>query len=251
MELPILSIIIVSYNDLDRLAITLTSLSDLDNNFEIVLVIPSTDFYSRDFCQEFSIHFSGRVSLVQDDGLGIYKAMNYGIAAARGQYICFWNSGDFLYSMANLERLCGQLKLNTYDFVIAQGAFSWQSPQILTVENLNKFICHFPNSFLSHQTIFFRRELLTEFKGYDIRFKVAADTKLITQFALKYRCNFFKLPVVHVEKPNFAALNNKRGRMETLYIALTSLPIRMKFTSLQNIFLREAGSFIAKWNDGK
>ncbi len=251
MELPILSIIIVSYNDLDRLKVTLRSLSGLQDNLEIVTVSPSADFDTRDFCHEFSLLSSSRVSLVQDDGLGIYEAMNDGIAAAQGRYVCFWNSGDFLYSRSNLEKLCGQLQSRRCDYLVAQGVFSWGLPQLLTKVNLENFICHLPNSFLSHQTVFFRKELVEDLNGYDTRFRVAADTKLITQFALKFQGEFFEPPVVNVEKPNFASLNNKRGRMETLYIALTILPLRLKFRSLHSIFLREITSLIARWRVGR
>jgi glycosyltransferase involved in cell wall biosynthesis len=251
MELPILSIIIVSYNDLDRLKITLTSLSGLEDNLEIVAVFPSSDFSTRDFCHEFSLLSSSRVSLVQDNGSGIYEAMNDGIAAAQGSYVCFWNSGDSLYSRSNLEKLCGQLESRRCDYLVAQGVFSWTSPQLLTKVNVENFICHLPNSFLSHQTVFFRKELVEDLNGYDTRFRVAADTNLITQFALKFEGEFFEPPVVHVEKPNFAALNNKRGRVETLYIALTILPLRLKFRSLHNIFLREITSLIARWRVGR
>jgi len=190
------------------------------------------------------------VVLVEDAGLGIYEAMNIGIAASNGDYLCFWNSGDLLYSRENLEALCDQLEIGRENWVVAQGIFDWVSPQELTKSNILNFITHVRNSFVSHQTVFFDRKLVMGFNGYDTKYRVGADTKLISQFALQHDVGFFELPIVSVEKPNFAASNNKLARVETFLIALEILPLRLKLKSTVNIMCREIHSLLSRRRRG-
>lgn len=246
MGYPILSIVIVTYKDLERLTATLSTLANLPSEIQVVIVCPLSDVITRTYCNEFAAMDALHVVLVQDSGTGIYEAMNVGTAAASGNYLCYWNSGDLLFSMENLKVLCSRLELGQEDWVIAQGVFDWSTPQELSESNLWNFITHTPDSFVSHQTVFFKRKLVAGLGGYDTRFRVGGDTKLISQFAIHHPVGFFELPVVSVEKPNFAASNNKLARIETLLIALEILPLGLKLKSVVNILRREIGSLLKR-----
>jgi len=247
---PILSITIVTYKDLERLTATLSTLAKMPSKIQIVIVCPLSDIATRNYCKEFAAKDATQVILVEDSGIGIYQAMNVGISASSGDYLCFWNSGDLLFSRKNLYALCSHLEQTKEDWVIAQGVFDWSAPQELTESNVWNFITHAPNSFVSHQTVFFNRKLVVHMGGYDTRFRVGGDTKLISQFALRHPVGFFEFPVVSVEKPSFAASNNRLARIETFLIALEILPLGLKFKSVFNILYREFNSLLKRGSLG-
>jgi glycosyltransferase involved in cell wall biosynthesis len=247
---PILSIVIVTYKDLERLTATLSTLAKMPSEIQIVIVCPLSDIDTRNYCKKFVAQDPMQLILVEDSGLGIYQAMNIGISASSGDYLCFWNSGDLLFSRKNLHRLCSHLVRSQEDWVIAQGVFEWSAPQELTESNVWNFIAHAPNSFISHQTVFFNRKLVVGMGGYDTRFRVGGDTKLISQFVIRHPVGFFESPIVSVEKPNFAASNNRLARIETLLIALEILPFGLKFKAVSNILHREFSSFLKRGNLG-
>ena len=99
---------------------------------------------------------------------------------------------------------------------------------------------------ISHQTIFFSRDAFDKVGGYDLKFKVAADTKLIIEFFRIADPAWIDFPTVKVEKPKFASANNKRSRLECLIIALTAVPKEMKSRAIRNILHREASALRRK-----
>jgi hypothetical protein len=75
--------------------------------------------------------------------------------------------------------------------------------------------------------------------GFDLRYRVAADTDLIVRVAQYGQTSFFDRKVFFVEQPNFASQRNRRARAEVIMIAfLTSRGIsRIKIPL--NLILRE------------
>jgi hypothetical protein len=241
-----LSIIVVSTNDLQRLEKTIGSLVPNNKYVEYIFVSPSWNQQSNQVINQFLKRSLGTSKLLNDKGTGVYPAMQLGVNAANGKYICFWNSGDESVSRKSLLNLCKFLDVSQSKWAISLGIFDWLEQQNLTNENLRNFICNAEESLISHQTIFFNRNAFHKVGGYDLKFKVAADTKLIIEFFKIADPAWIDFPTVKVEKPKFASANNKRSRLECFIIALTAVPKEMKIQAIRNILYREVSALRRK-----
>ncbi len=242
-----LSIVLVTSNDRLRLEATLESFLNLELPVELVIVHPSSDQSSKDAISKYSENINFQIKQVFDQGVGIYSAMNLGARAATGRYLTFWNSGDLAVGPDALSSLCSVLEESSANWLISQGVFDWRPKQKLTLENLRGFVTHAPESFVSHQTTFFDRKAFLAAGTYDEKYKVAADTKLITRFFLMHLPQFIHFSTVIVEVPNFASRNNRQGRRESILISIEDLPWGLKWRSAKNFLYREMGSIFFRY----
>ena len=236
---PLLSIVTVSAFDQYRLAKTFQSLSSISPSVEHTLVIPKDDLNGIDLWRTYKKSSGNFTRLVNDDGCGVYSAMNLGARASTGKYISFWNAGDMLYSKDNLQAMLKKLMQFEPNWLVHQGDFNWRSKQELSVENMEGFITNSPNAFISHQTVVVKLEKFRELGEFKLRYRVAADTEQITKLFNFCEPIFEPLTVVHVETPAFASSNHRLARLETTQIALTSLSGMRRIRAIKNIFLKE------------
>ncbi len=243
---PIVSIVTVAaYEDL-RLLRTLDSLSGLGASAEHLLVVPNDDVKSIAIWKSSIKKLEIPMRIIHDNNEGIYNAMNLGIQSSLGKYICFWNAGDELFSPENMNKLISKLESNQHEWLIFQGDFSWHKPLVLTDFEVRDFLSHKPNTFISHQCLVVRRDVLLSIKGFNSNFKVAGDTAQITQLYGRAMPDFFDIPVVKVEIPNVASKNHRRSRVESVFIALIFLRGSMRFRAITNITLSEFSRIIQK-----
>lgn len=106
------SIITICYNEEKRIRQTLKSVytQDFADYEHIIEDGASTDKTLEIIsdCARFYSEGCMRVYSEKDDGL--YDAMNRAVARARGEYICFINSGDFLFDRNTLKSVATWLK---------------------------------------------------------------------------------------------------------------------------------------------
>ena len=91
-----LSIITVNLNNRDGLLRTIESvISQTFKDFEWIVIDGGSTDGSKELIEQYADHFAYWVS---EPDTGIYNAMNKGIKMAKGEYMQFLNSGDFLRS---------------------------------------------------------------------------------------------------------------------------------------------------------
>lgn len=96
MIYPLISIVIPVYNTKTFLAQCVDSiLLQTYKNFECILVDDGSSDGSGELCDDYSLK-DDRVSVFHIQNGGVSKARNYGIAKAKGQYISFIDSDDFV-----------------------------------------------------------------------------------------------------------------------------------------------------------
>lgn len=236
---PLLSIITVSAFDEERLSKTMNSLLRIPKNIEHIAVIPENDLSSLVVWKKIRKISNAKFKVIHDKNYGVYEAMNLGVHEATGDYICFWNAGDELISRSALTVLTATLQTVLPTWLICQGDFSWHEPQILKNSELQGFVLNEPHKFISHQTVISKKEFFIDLGGFDTRFKVVADTAMITlMIGVKFPY-FEKNKVVKVETPKFASINQRRARAEIFLIALLYLKRKQRIKAIYNIFLRE------------
>lgn len=243
----LLSIVTVSFNDLPRLQETISSLEKLDCRVEHVLVVPSNDLKTREWLRsELTISDFNR-TVVFDEGFGIYEAMNLGIAEASGKYVCFWNSGDKLFDTGNFQELLRTLDTSSEPWLLCQSNLEWANKANYDSRSMLQFLLSEPKNFISHQAVLINRLVIKEMGGFNLKYRVAADTELLIKCNNKFgEPRRFDRVVVDVQAPLFASKNNRRARYEVFKISLLRLHRSQKYTALFNLLKREILVFIQK-----
>lgn len=160
--------------------------------------------------------------------------MNLAISKSDATYCWFLNCGDEII-VENFHNFVEYLNSCQSTWLICGGSFTWRDDQILSNDNLRNFLTLKENSFISHQTVITKTSELIRLSGFDIRYKVAADTDLLARMYLREEPDWYKAKVVKVEEPKFASDHNKRARYETLVLSIRLLNSRMIF----RVILRE------------
>lgn len=94
---PIISIIVPVYNVAKYLSRCLLSLADLTVSYEIIIVNDGSSDQSLDIAQKFQQRFSDKeIYITSQVNKGLSAARNTGIQLAKGQYIAFIDSDDFV-----------------------------------------------------------------------------------------------------------------------------------------------------------
>lgn len=105
-----LTIITINYNNAAGLKLTMESVwSQTSNEFEYIIIDGastdgSVEYLSKN-CQLSTIN----CQLLTEPDTGIYNAMNKGILMAKGEYIHFLNSGDWLVDERVVEDMLHEL----------------------------------------------------------------------------------------------------------------------------------------------
>ena len=165
---PRLSIVTINLDNAAGLEKTIESVRARHRTYVEYIVI---DGGSQDSSIDVIRRRNGEIDYwVSEHDAGIYDAMNKGAAAARGEFICFMNSGDAFHPDA-LQEL-----MERYD--------EWRDCDVVYGNILNATLAHVdrardPSQILTdlpfcHQAAFVRTDLQRRFP-FDTSYRVAAD----------------------------------------------------------------------------
>ncbi len=175
-----LSIITINLNNCDGLKRTIDSVvSQSFTDYEWILIDGGSTDGSRELIEQHQNHFAYWCS---EPDKGIYNAMNKGIRYAKGDYLQFLNSGDWLCDAITLER-CFSYNFNA-DIVYGNIYLCTEKklikhyyPQSLTFRYLIK-------DTLGHSNTFIKKDVIQE-TPYDESLKIVSDWKFFLTQALK------------------------------------------------------------------
>lgn len=180
-----LSIITINFNNRSGLKKTIESVvAQTFKDYEWIVIDGGSTDGSRELIEQYANHFSYWIS---EPDRGVYNAMNKGIKVAKGDYLQFLNSGDWLFDETALER-CFSHPF-TSDIVYGDLYFVYKDgrqkktcfPNPLTLRYFYRFS-------LGHNASFIKRELL-QHDLYDERFKIVSDWAFFLKKALS-GCSF-------------------------------------------------------------
>jgi glycosyltransferase involved in cell wall biosynthesis len=167
-----LSIITVNLNNRDGLQKTIDSvIGQTFRDFEWIVIDGGSTDGSKELIEQYVNHFAYWVS---EPDKGIYNAMNKGIGVAKGEYLLFLNSGDYLFNNITLERCFSHnfeadIVYGNLFFCRGNTMEPFHYPQKLNFKYLYK-------KSLGHPATFIKRDILKE-SLYDETLKIASDWK--------------------------------------------------------------------------
>ena len=190
----ILTIITVNLNNVKGLEKTVKSvINQTSCDFEFIIIDGASTDGSRDVIELYREKITYSIS---EPDKGIYHAMNKGIAAAKGEYLLFLNSGDWLASNTVLEQSFSQPftedivsgDIYFYDTVKEEVRWHVPSPEKLTAKTLLL-------GTLPHQATFIKRSLFETYGLYNESLKIASDWLFFLEVLLEHGCSYRHLPV--------------------------------------------------------
>jgi glycosyltransferase involved in cell wall biosynthesis len=205
-----ISVITINLNNIKGLEKTLESVfNQIFQNLEYIVI----DGGSTDGSEELLRKYGRKISYwISEPDNGIYQAMNKGIRAAKGEYLLFLNSGDFLVDNNVLKEVFKED--HTEDILWGtsrysrngQVLFSSPSPEKLTL----KF---FYNQTISHQSTFIRGGLFKEYGYYREDFKINSDYEFWIRTIILNNCSTKKLNIL-VSDYNLEGLSGSQNNLE-------------------------------------
>lgn len=166
-----LSIITINLNNLKGLQKTMQSVFEQKYiDFEYIIIDGSSSDGSKNFIEQYADKLAWWVS---EKDNGVYNAMNKGITKAKGEYLLFLNSGDFLNSKTSLSIFFDNS--NNEDILYAN---------ILKVTKNHKQIkccpselsfSYFLNDTLPHQSTMIKKSVFEKTGLYNERLKIVSD----------------------------------------------------------------------------
>lgn len=158
---PLISVVMPLLNAARYLPRSLGSLAEQNwNHFEVVLVdggsSDETVALATSFLNEASISYC----LAIKKGTGIYEAMNYGVALARGEWLYVMGADDCLISPEVFAAMASCLRGVEQDVLVVHGDVWIEDPGYRYGQSWD--LARFMERNLSHQSAFYRRSRVLE-----------------------------------------------------------------------------------------
>ncbi len=179
---PFVSVVTVSLNAADTIEATMTSVAMQQVGFEIehICIDGGSRDSTRAIIDRWAVR-SPRVRRLYEPDRGIFDAMNKGLKLARGEYVLFLNSDDFLVAHDTLARAMHGLspgRADNPDLVLGNVAMGtpgrygvWRRRKVPRLLNRLRGSGLYP----PHQGMFAQRRLLESVGGFDAKLKFSAD----------------------------------------------------------------------------
>lgn len=187
---PKLSIITINRNNADGLDKTLKGIFDQTfRDFESIVI----DGASTDDSLKVVKKYRKKIKyFVSEPDTGIYNAQNKGAKQARGEYLFFLNSGDYLYEKNTLTEIFSRKPVA--EIVYGDVMIDYGDHEVLgkMPEKLhyNLFVEHE----LWHQVLF-RRDIFQNYGYYKEDYRLAADYEFYLRTILKHGVSTQYMPV--------------------------------------------------------
>lgn len=201
-----LSIISINLNNIRGLEQTFNSIKPLivssQSEIEWIVIDGDSTDGSREFIFSEAVQSIPGKKISEKD-LGIYNAMNKGIACAEGEYLLFLNSGDCLRQEVIDNRIIESL--GPEDLIY--GYWSNENGIVQYIDYPDHLsLDFFVLGCLCHQATFFHKRLFTD-GGYDESYKIAADLEFIARKICVEKCSYRRIeqPICMMERGGISA----------------------------------------------
>jgi glycosyltransferase involved in cell wall biosynthesis len=166
------SIIICTYNSADKLPKTLKSvLSQTNNDFEVVIIDGLSNDGTIEVVKKYEEKFSGNLRWISEKDHGIYDAMNKGIDLSQGDWLYFIGAGDVLAYDDVFQKIASEIENQQCD-VLYGNVKRGDSGEVYDGQFSSEKLIE---KNISHQAIFYHRNVFEKLGKYDLRYPLLAD----------------------------------------------------------------------------
>ena len=184
-----LSIITINKDNSQGLLRTIKSVSEqtfLD--FEFIIIDGASTDGSVEIIKQ---HANTVISYyISEPDSGIYNAMNKGIKKARGNYLLFLNSGDYLINKDVLSIVFTQIGNTNSDFIFCDSKVINRNTHFVKKNPRKLNFLFFYYDSVCHQSTFIKKSLFDEIEQYDESLKIMSDWKFVIVSLCKYNKSY-------------------------------------------------------------
>lgn len=206
-----LSIITINLNNHDGLQKTIDSVvAQTFKDFEWIVIDGGSTDGSKELIEQYADHFAYWVS---EPDKGIYNAMNKGIRMAKGDYLQFLNSGDWLVDEKTLERcfvhnFSADIAYGNLDLVYSKE----KEERVVFPERITlRFLYH---ESLGHGASFIKR-VLFEHEQYEENLKIVSDWSFYVKMMMENRrFEYIDEVVICFDMNGISMTNETLGKQE-------------------------------------
>lgn len=185
-----LSIITINYNDANGLKKTMDSvLSQTYDDFEYIVVDGASEDGSVAVLESYN---APNLNWISESDSGIYNAMNKGIHLAKGDYLLFLNSGDFLVEKEVLKRITSKFNEN-YSFIGCSLFLETKRGRRLREHPEKISFSYMVSNTLSHPSTFIKRGMFECYGLYNEANKIISDWEFFFKALALNGESFFKI----------------------------------------------------------
>lgn len=239
MPAPLISIITINLNNAKGLGATIKSVvNQTFKNYEFIVVDGASTDGSTQLINDYSKQITFSISEKDD---GIYQAMNKGIKAAKGQYLLFLNSGDYLSDEHVLFNI--QSHLHSADIICGDiDVFDdgrWHQMKSDDKAGVELFM----RLSLYHQATFISKQLFDTYGLYDESFKSTGDYEFFIRVLLTNNASYKHIPIKISQfyadgmsnNPKFAEINKQeRARSWQMHFSESSIKVFKDYINIKN-----------------
>jgi glycosyltransferase involved in cell wall biosynthesis len=166
---PKISIIIVTYNAAATLDDAIQSIIKQNyTSLELIII----DGNSTDQTKDIIINYYKNIHYwISEEDKGIYDAMNKGIIHASGDWLLFLGADDMLFNDHILSDVFNNLDSNECDFLYGRIMLKRDGK----IRGSKKDFISIIENNISHQAIFYKKNLFDIIGFYDIRYPILSD----------------------------------------------------------------------------
>jgi len=172
--MPKLSIVTINLNNADGLQKTMESVfAQTFNDYEYIIIDGGSTDGSKELIENNANKF---VYWVSEKDEGIYNAMNKGIVKAKGHYLLFLNSGDYLLNSDVLQNAFATIEKEWLDIYYGDIEVIFENKQKCIQKHAPELDLDFlEKRTLNHQASFTKALLFKELGLYSGKYTLAAD----------------------------------------------------------------------------
>ena len=215
-----------------------------------IVVTPKANSYLNEYLE--SNKLAGVVKVViDDDGLGVYPAMNQSIAwCEKEDWIWFLNAGDTFADNNSYVKAINAIEETTHSWVYGghllgsdSGGIIAEIPAPKEFKLSNQL---FSRKYISHQSVIFNAQFLQNLKGFNTHYKIAADWDLMVR---AWRiCKGERIPEILsiFYMGGLSTFNRQKGNQELLEIRNVQLHKKYIFKNYWWYFYRSGRNYIVR-----
>lgn len=208
---PLVTVITVTYNLInnqrkDAFVETINSVQNQSyKNIEHIIVDGASDDGTADLINKYV--GNGVFKFISEPDEGLYDAMNKGAQMARGKYILFLNSDDYLSGKDAIKKAVELLEKNKCDYTFAKAKIidcnnNLMPDYLHNSPDLSKVFTEMP---FCHQTLVLKTDLFKSLGMFDLEYRSAADYDFVQKLVFsKCKAKFIPYEFVVYRVGGFA-----------------------------------------------